>query len=258
MRGGVAAAGLWLALALSPLAAAAQTGFKVPALREPVQDMAGVLNGRTKAELEALIRDAHAAGKIQLQILIVPTLDGEPVEQAALKVAEAWKLGTAKGDQGALFLVAVKDRKMRIEVGQGLEGDIPDVIAKRILADRVAPYFRAGDYGGGVREGTLRILAAAGVDFAGGEAAGALPPDDGRMSEQTAQYVHLAIFLFILFISLIGRRRRRGGLAPFLGGYYLGSGGFGRGGGSGWGGGSSGGWSGGGGGFSGGGASSDW
>lgn len=230
--------------------------FTAPALREPVQDMAGVLDASTKADLERQIRAAHETGRIQLQILIVPTLNGEPVESAALKVAEAWGLGTTKGDQGALFLVAVKDRKMRIEVGQGLEGDIPDVIAKRILADRVAPYFRAGDYSGGIREGTRLILAAAGAGD--GTDAGAVPFEDSGMSERTSQYIHLGIFLLFIIFSLMSRftRRRRGGLAPFLGGYYLGSGGF-RGGGSGFGG-SSGGWSGGGGGFSGGGASSDW
>ncbi|MBX3017875.1 MAG: TPM domain-containing protein [Bdellovibrionaceae bacterium] len=253
MRGLVFKAGLLVALLFAAVIAEAQ--FTVPPLREPVQDMAGVLDAGTKSELEALIRNAHAAGKIQLQILIVPTLGGEPVEQAALKVVDAWKLGTAKGDQGALFLVAINDRKMRIEVGQGLEGDLPDVTAKRILADRVAPFFRSGNYAGGIREGTLRILAAAGDEFV--EAA---PTDEG-MSDQVAQYIHLMILVVIILLSFLGRgRRRRGGLAPFLGGYYLGSGGgwSGGGGGSSWGGGSGGGWSGGGGGFSGGGASGDW
>lgn len=253
MRGLVFKAGLIIALLFAAVLAEAQ--FSVPALREPVQDMAGVLDARTKSELERMIRDANAAGKIQLNILIVPTLDGEPVEQAALKVVDAWKLGTAKGDQGALFLIAVNDRKMRIEVGQGLEGDLPDVTAKRILSDRVAPYFRARDYAGGIREGTIRILAAAGALEAPADSAAA----DERMSDGVAQYVHIGIFLFVILMSLLGRltggRRRRSGLAPFLGGYYLGSGGSS----GGWGGGSGGGgWSGGGGGFSGGGASSDW
>jgi uncharacterized protein len=225
----------------------------VPALREPVQDEAGALSSADKSQIEQLIRAANAEGKIQLQILIVPSLAGEPIEAASLKVVDQWKLGTVKGDQGALFFVAVNDRKMRIEVGQGLEGDIPDVTAKRILSDRVAPFFRAGQMSGGILVGTEEILRAAGVTT--------LPERDGVPvvrddSSSSGNSLQLGFFLLIVVFSIISRlfggRRRRSSL---LGGLLLGAGS-----GGGWDGGrgGGGGWSGGGGGFSGGGASSDW
>lgn len=228
--------------------------FDVPALTEPVQDMAGVLSAEQKQRLANVIRDAQARGYAQVQVLTVPTLDGEPIENATLKVVEAWKLGTEKKDNGVLFLIAAKDRKMRIEVGQGLEGDLPDVIAKRILSDSVAPFFREQKMGQGILVGVDQILTA--TDPVYRESSGATPPRDRKARGKGGLFDNLSSVFFLVFIIIGtilrsgfgGRRSRMWG----AGAYGAGLGGLGRGGGSG------GGWGGGGGGFSGGGASSDW
>lgn len=231
--------------------------FEVPPLTRSVEDLVGVLSPGDRQQLESVLRQAAQSGQIQLQVLIVPTLDGLPIEQASLQIVDKWKLGSREKDNGVLFLIAVNDKKMRIEVGQGLEGDIPDVIAKRILADRVAPFFKRRQMDLGIRAGVEAILAAAHVQVDSSFAT-------SESSDLTLPLPAVPIWFFILIIISVlisifsgPRGRGRGG----GGGVSMSSGGWGSGNSwgssSGWGS-SGGGWSGGGGGFSGGGASSDW
>lgn len=247
---------LWFCALVLGFSFGADAAFTVPPLREPVQDEVGIFSRQEKQELSSLIRSASESGKIQLQILIIPSLQGEPIESATIKIAEAWKLGTAKGDQGVLFLIAINDRRMRIEVGQGLEGDIPDVLTKRIQDDQVAPLFRKGDMAGGIRAGAIQLLSLAGAEN--------LPVDGppqksgsgrGKIESVGQIILYVILMLFVLFSQGFRRRRGRAGL---LGGTYIGGGGGGGWGGGGGFGGGGGGWSGGGGGFSGGGSSSGW
>jgi len=244
------------ALALAVLAAL-QLAAPVPALSGPVVDQAGLLSGTEARRLEGLARAAREqdGGRgVQLQYLLVTALDGEPVEAYAIRVAEAWKLGSADRDNGVLVVVAAKDRAVRIEVGGGLEGGLTDVQASRIIRGVIAPAFQAGRFGDGLYDAGLQILAAT----------GGLPPDVARRQAarptQGARFGGLGfvalVIAFIVLRGLIfgfsGRRRRGfwGGGGPFggWGGGGFGGGGFGGGGG----------WSGGGGGFSGGGASGRW
>ncbi len=261
-RGPAAAMALVLLLA-APVRAAAEV--PVPALSGPVVDPAGALDARWEKRLGDLSRAARAQGGgagPQLQYLLVPTLDGEPIEDYSMRVAEAWKLGTKGKDDGVLVVVAVKDRKVRIEVGGGLEGGLTDAQSGRIIRSAMVPAFREGRYGEGLYAAGQQILAAL----------GALPEGMAQaprrqVADKTGSIPVLgallgflfglgAPFLVVLVIALIvlravaglGGRGPRGPRSPWGGGGF-GGGGFSGGGG---------GWSGGGGGFSGGGASGSW
>ncbi|RYZ83806.1 MAG: hypothetical protein EOP06_19245, partial [Proteobacteria bacterium] len=132
--------------------------FKVPRLTGPVMDEVGILRPDHRRQIEALIRDYNSQGKAQIQLLVVPSLDDTAIEEATIKTTDAWKLGTEKKDNGILFFIAPNERKMRIEVGQGLEGTLTDVEAKRIIEDSVIPLFRSKDMSTGVVVGVVRII----------------------------------------------------------------------------------------------------
>jgi uncharacterized protein len=225
-------------------------GLKIPALTSPVMDLAGVIKPEHAQVLDQILRAANAREKIQLTILTLPTLENEPIEQASIEITDQWKLGKKGKDNGVLFLIVPSERKVRIEVGQGLEGDIPDVIAKRILAEIARPYFQQGQYSDGIVAATIQILKRADPDFDidsyGQRYANVSSPSDGRIPLPPWAKAILVI-LFILFWIFT---RFIGGFGRFGGGGF--GGGFGGGSGVG------GGWSGGGGGFSGGGSSDSW
>ncbi len=246
--------------ALAALLALQLAATAVPELTGPVVDQAGLLSGPERRRLEGLARAAravHGGTGVQLQYLLVPSLEGQPIEDFSIRVAEAWKLGTKGEDNGVLVTVAVKDRAVRIEVGGGLEGGLTDAQSSRIIRAVIAPAFRERRFGDGLYDAGLQILSAT----------GGLPPEVAR--RQAARPSHesrggglvvVALIIgFLVLRSVLGfsGRRRRGfwGGGPFIGGGW-GGGGFGGGGFGGGGGG--GGWSGGGGGFSGGGSSGSW
>ncbi|MGZ3771843.1 MAG: TPM domain-containing protein [Bdellovibrio sp.] len=228
----------------------ARADFKVPALTGPVIDEVGYLTRSDRQELMQLLYDFNRRGKAQLQVLIVPDLQGYPIEQASIQIVDKWQLGTKKKDNGILFLIAANERAMRIEVGQGLEGAIPDITAKRIISDQVIPLFRAKRYSAGIVVGVNEILTLADKEFA--DEKNLQREDSGGGLGDIPIFVIIAV---LIVISILGRFG--GGRGRYLGGGGgWGGGGFG---GGGWGGGGGGGgWSGGGGGFSGGGASGNW
>lgn len=236
------------------LAVSARALAPIPALAGPVVDAAGLLDQGAARRLESLARAARAAegGQgVQLQYLVVRTLEGEPIEDYSIRVAEAWRIGTKGKDNGVLVTVAVEDRAVRIEVGGGLEGGLTDIQASRIIRATIVPEFRAGRYGDGLYDAGVQILSALGAlpanvrKSARGNGRGVtrLPPFAGI-------FIAFAVIASIIgnVLNGFGSRRRRhlwGGGGPWIGG-------------GGWGGGGGGGWSGGGGGFSGGGASGRW
>jgi uncharacterized protein len=146
--------------ALLPGAAPAQQLVAIPPLSSPVTDVAGVLTPEQVATLDARLRAFEQAKGSQVAVLVVPTTQPEEIEQYAIRVAEAWKLGREGVDDGALLLVATGDRRVRIEVGYGLEGVLPDATANRIIDEAVVPAFRNGDYYGGIDAGIGRMLRA--------------------------------------------------------------------------------------------------
>ena len=146
------------ALALCAVAGHAQQLVPVPALTAPVTDLAGALTPEQVAALDSKLGSFEQAKGSQVAVLIVPTTRPEEIEQYAIRVAEAWKLGRKGVDDGALLLVARDDRKVRVEVGYGLEGVLPDATANRIIDEVIVPSFRGGDYYGGIDAGVDRLI----------------------------------------------------------------------------------------------------
>lgn len=262
MRG----AARWLAPLFFLVASLAFAAVNYPLLTGRVVDQADVIPQSTKSAIESKLRDLEDKSGIQLVVASVNSLDGLDVETYANGLFRAWKLGEAKKNNGVLFLVAPNERKMRIEVGYGLEGTLTDALSKIILTSAVAPRFKARDYGAGIERGVEGI-----IEVLSGDSAEWTKRARGPQSttfDELSPLIFFALFLFIVVWmarSARGgrptsyRRDRRGG-PPFIvlppsGGFWgdssggwKGGGGFGDGGGFSGGGGSSGG----------GGASGDW
>lgn len=255
----------------------------VPALTAHITDLTNTLSAEQRSTLEAKLQALETQKGSQIAVLIIPTTQPETIEEYSIRVVDQWKLGRKKIDDGVLLLIAKTDRKLRIEVGYGLEGVLPDVIAKRIIAEDITPHFKQGDYYGGIVAGITRIDA-----VIQGEV---LPTPQSTKSDDTSVESFLPFLIFVALISGAILRRILGtfpgamvngglvgiatavlgggiifaiifGIVAFIfalikggRGSDFGSGGFGGGGGYSSGGG---GFSGGGGGFGGGGASGDW
>src|SRR5262245_17050721 len=130
----------------------------VPQLTGRVGDQTGTLSSGDIAQLTRKLADLQTRKGSQIAVLIVPTTEGEPIEQFSLRVAEAWMIGRKKIDDGALFVVAKNDRRLRIEVGYGLEGALTDVTTKRIIDEDITPKFKGGDFAGGISAGVGRMI----------------------------------------------------------------------------------------------------
>src|ERR1700722_15760002 len=137
---------------------AALADVAVPPLTGRVVDQTGTLSSGDVATLTQTLRDFEARKGSQIAVLIVPTTEPETIEQYSIRVAEAWKIGRKKIDDGALLVIAKNDRKLRIEVGYGLEGALTDVTSRRIIDEQIAPKFKAGDFAGGVTAGIDRMI----------------------------------------------------------------------------------------------------
>ncbi len=235
------------ALWASPLLA-----LEVPEHTGPVVDLAGVLSRGDQSKIAASLLQFQQTYGPQLQVLVVPSLEGESIEGYSIKVVDKWKLGAKGKDDGVLLLVAIESRKVRIEVGRGLEGDLPDVIAGRIIRTGIVPFFKQGQTGAGILVGLGMI-----AESAGGKLENVPAPRLHKAERSKGSLGYLLFIGMFLIAPLFGRRRRGGvggallsGLlmgAAMSGGRHGGSGGFGGGG-----------FGGGGGGFSGGGASGSW
>jgi uncharacterized protein len=137
---------------------AAMADVAVPPLTGRVVDKTATLSSGDIASLDRTLKDFEARKGSQVAVLIIPTTQPETIEQYLIRVAEAWKIGRKKIDDGAILVVAKDDRKLRIEVGYGLEGALTDATAKRIIDEVITPKFRGGDFAGGISDGVNRIL----------------------------------------------------------------------------------------------------
>ncbi len=215
-----------------------------------VHDEANVLSRGTVAQLEQILKAERDSTSNQIAILIVPSLEGEDIDGFGIRVADTWKAGNDKKDNGVIFIVSIQDRKMRIETGLGLEGVLTDALSSRINRNEVAPQFRQGNYDAGVLAGTIAIIQAIKGTYVNEN-----PPQRGRRSGRSPWST--LIFIIIIIIAMASRK---GGGGGGIGGYWAAGallGGLGGGGRSGdsWGSGSD---FGGGGGFGGGGSSDSW
>ena len=218
-----------------------------------VHDEASLLSQAFVNRLEQQLKGHEDSTSNQIAVLIVETLDDVPVEDYTLRVAEHWKLGQEEKDNGVLLFIAVKDRKVRIEVGEGLEGVLPDAICNQIIRNEIAPFFRQNDYESGIQAAVSAMIQAIGGEYHAERRPAERPGGRGSI---WGTLIILAIIIIISRLGGGGRGNRRGGWSSGAGWY---GGGFSGGRGSGFGGGGfGGGFSGGGGGFSGGGSSGSW
>ena len=151
----LAGVGLALTLGFSGLASAQ---VAVPPLAGHVTDLTATLTPAQKESLEQTLAAFEARKGSQLAVLLLPTTAPEGIDQYALRVAEQWKIGRAKVDDGAILVVAKDDRTLRLEVGYGLEGALSDIVSKRIISDTIVPRFKQGDYYGGIDAGVAQII----------------------------------------------------------------------------------------------------
>jgi uncharacterized protein len=283
----------WLGLLLACLIGFAaclpvRAEVPVPDLSHRVTDLTNTLSASAIQQLDSKLADLETRKGSQIAVLLIPTLQGEDIASFGIRVAENWKIGRKGVDDGAILIVAKDDHKMRIEVGYGLEGVIPDAIAKRVIAETITPKFRAGDFEGGIDAGVDQL-----IGLINGEA---LPAPATRPSQNSGNIGSAFILSLVggviggAFLSMLMGRTGGSllgavgaGLAGWLlsgvfmlgifeafivlsmlsgfgrGGGWIGGGGFGgRGFGGGGFGGGGGSWGGGGGGFGGGGASGSW
>ena len=124
--------------------------LEIPKLQGRVTDLAGILTADQVSSLDDKLKQFEETDSTQVAVLIIPSLEGESLEDYSIKVAQAWKLGQKNRDNGALLLIAMKDRQARIEVGYGLEGNLTDARSNQIIRNEIAPRFREGDYFGGI------------------------------------------------------------------------------------------------------------
>src|SRR5208337_2732667 len=206
--------GLTASLIVALLISASLAATNFPELTGRVVDQAHILSAVTTADLERKLADLEQKSGIQLVVATVPTLNGEEIEPYANELFRAWKLGEAKQNNGALLLIAPKERKMRIEVGYGLEGTLTDAVSSVIIANAIAPRFKAGDFDGGVTRGVDDIITALTTDSAEWKP----KPTDTRAEHDPSLFDALAPFLIFLFIMFVLTRvgRRGGGVVVFL------------------------------------------
>ena len=159
--------------------------LEVPYLAGRVNDYAGILSEGTVNELEKTLADFEKSTTCQIAVLTVKSLEGESIEQYSIKVVEAWKLGQKGKDNGVLLLVAQNDRKMRIEVGYGLEEKLTDFISGRIIVNDIAPSFKKSDYDGGITNGINSIMKtiSSGVYTSSTDSVSAAPDVESEKSE---------------------------------------------------------------------------
>jgi len=184
-----------VALCLTNLAGA-QALQPVPALSARVVDQTATLSADQRQRLATKLAAFEAGKGAQIAVLIVASVAPETIEQYALRVVESWKLGRKSVDDGALLLVARQDRKLRIEVGYGLEGALNDATAKRIISETIAPRFKEGDFYGGINDGVDAM-----IKVVSGEP---LPPPAARLSDAGVDLETLVFVGFILVFVVGG------------------------------------------------------
>jgi uncharacterized protein len=245
-----------LALTAFVLAGApARAALTFPPLTGRVVDDAHVLSAQTQADLTAKLAALEQKTGDQLVVATVPSLQGDEIEDYGYQLGRAWGIGEKGKNNGAIFLIAPAEHKVRVEVGYGLEPVLTDALSSVILQEQVLPKFRTGDVQGGVVAGTDAIIAQLDLDPAQAQATAKAAAQQPVRHPNPIPVILLLVFIFFALRALFSMRRGGLGVLPFL--FMGGGGGLGGGGGGGFGSGG-GGFSGGGGSFGGGGASGGW
>lgn len=180
-------------------------GAAVPALKGRVNDYAGILSAQTEEAIDAQLAALEQSDSTQIAVLTVNSLEGDSVEQYSMAVVEKWKLGQQGFDNGALLLIAKDDRKIRIEVGYGLEGKLTDLMAGRIIDSIISPAFRQGDFNGGTQRAVSAMVGAVKGEFT---AADLKPKNQGSAyPDLGAVLMGFFFFVFVILRQLASRSR---------------------------------------------------
>ncbi len=196
----------FLALALLAAVIPAAFGLEVPKLQSRVTDTAGILSQEQVADLENKLRNLEETDSTQLAILIIPSLENEALEDYSERVATAWKLGQKGRDNGALMLIAMKERKIRIEVGYGLEAKLTDALSRRIIQNELAPHFREHDYYGGIDAAAAGI-----IQVVRGTYQASKPARQPSRSGSARRSFDWLIFLLFPLLAILGTTGKWGG-----------------------------------------------
>lgn len=194
----------FLSFALLLLLGAADIfALEVPRLKGRVNDYAGMLSSATEQQLEAALAEFERTDSTQIVVLTIPSLEGDSLEDFSMRVAESWKIGQKGLDNGAILLISKNDRKLRIEVGYGLEGKLTDLMAGRIIRDVITPQFKAGQFDQGIVEGVQAMIQTTRGEY---EAASKARPA-GKGGPDYRGFLSMSL-VFLFLINLLGRVRR--------------------------------------------------
>jgi uncharacterized protein len=185
--------------------------LEVPQLQGYVNDYAGMISPQTKTELENELRAFEQTDSTQLVILTIPSLEGEDLEEFSIRVADTWRIGQKNKDNGIILLVAQQERKLRIEVGQGLEGKLTDLMAGRIIDLVMKPRFKRGDFDGGFLAGVHALIDATRGEFKADERRSVQKP------ERISQFLSFLVFGTIMILLLGSMSRVIGGISGAVG-----------------------------------------
>jgi uncharacterized protein len=225
-----------------------------PALIARVNDYAGLLDPASRADLDQKLKAFEDQTTNQIVVVTFPSLEGESLEDFSIRLAEKWKIGQKGRDNGVILLIFKNDRKLRIEVGYGLEGVLPDAISKSIIQNEIVPHFKQGDFKGGIFAGVDAIMAATKGEYQA-RTPGALPPWAAFLFLILLFLFFIPLLIYALFLRPLFSFFWPHRFPPYRSSYSGGSSGWS----SSWGGGGGGGgFSGGGGSFGGGGSSGSW
>jgi uncharacterized protein len=197
-----------LVLCCQPMAA---YGLDVPKLQGYVNDFAGMIGPSVRSRLEEELKAFEQSDSTQIVILTVPSLEGESLEEFSIRVVEAWKIGQQGKDNGVLFIVSQQERKIRIEVGRGLEGKLTDLMAGRIIDQVIKPRFKQADYDAGFITGVSALISATRGEFK------AEPRSVQRRQKGFPPFLTFLLFLGIFVLILGSLSRILGGIAGALG-----------------------------------------
>lgn len=192
----------------------------VPQLKGRVNDYADMLSPATQQRLNERLAALERTDSTQIVVLTINSLEGDSIEDFSIQVAEKWGIGQKGKDNGAILLISKKDRKMRIEVGYGLEGRLTDLVSGQIIRNVIAPEFKAGRFDQGVLEGVSAMIAAVRGEYATGRR-------PRRSTGNPAQGMVLALIVFGMLIAQIGRLKRSAGtvaggvLLPIFGSLFF-------------------------------------
>ena len=164
----------------------------VPALKGRVNDYAQILSPATISQLDNALKYFEQQESTQLVVLTVPTLEGDSLEDFSIRVAESWKIGQKKIDSGAILLVAKQEKKLRIEVGYGLEGKLTDLVSGRIIHDIIVPSFKEGNFDQGIINGVTAMMEAVKGEFS----AKSVPPKKKQQAKRSGRNDRPPCYIF--------------------------------------------------------------